>query len=163
SAASWSASMTAKPGQSTECARLSASTTRLRSWPITCGRPSRDWRRSTFAGTTDRTERSTPPMSSRGSPPPPRTRGWSGETGATKKLEAVYEVPFLAHATMEPMNCTVRLSPDRCEIWTGTQVITRAQGGAARVTGLPLDKVEVHNHYLGGGFGRRLEYDFVLQ
>src|SRR5262245_46547326 len=57
--------------------------------------------------------------------------------GATKKLEAVYEVPFLAHATMEPMNCTVRLSPDRCEIWTGTQVITRAQGGAARVTGLP--------------------------
>src|SRR5262244_3522257 len=83
--------------------------------------------------------------------------------GATQKLESVYEVPFLAHATMEPMNCTVRLSPDRCEIWTGTQVITRAQGGAARITGLPLDKVEVHNHYLGGGFGRRLEYDFVLQ
>src|SRR5215468_10404563 len=82
---------------------------------------------------------------------------------ATNKLESVYEVPFLAHATMEPMNCTVRLSPDRCEIWTGTQVITRAQGGAARITGLPLDKVEVHNHYLGGGFGRRLEFDIVLQ
>src|SRR5262249_11104576 len=78
--------------------------------------------------------------------------------GATNKLESVYEVPFLAHATMEPMNCTVRLSPDRCEIWTGTQVITRAQGGAARITGLPLDQVEVHNHYLGGGFGRRLEF-----
>src|SRR5215467_5997613 len=57
--------------------------------------------------------------------------------GATKKLESVYEVPFLAHATMEPMNCTVRLSPDRCEIWTGTQVITRAQAGAAKLTGLP--------------------------
>jgi len=83
--------------------------------------------------------------------------------GATNKLESVYEVPFLAHATMEPMNCTVRLSSDRCEIWTGTQVITRAQGGAARVTGLPLDKVEVHNHYLGGGFGRRLEFDIVTQ
>src|SRR5262245_13485103 len=83
--------------------------------------------------------------------------------GATNKLEAVYEVPFLAHATMEPMNCTVRLSPDRCEIWTGTQVITRAQGEAARITGLPLDKVEVHNHYLGGGFGRRLEFDIVSQ
>src|SRR5216683_2161597 len=82
---------------------------------------------------------------------------------ATNKLESVYEVPFLAHATMEPMNCTVRLSSDRCEIWTGTQVITRAQGGAARVTGLPLDKVEVHNHYLGGGFGRRLEFDIVTQ
>src|SRR5262249_56883370 len=54
--------------------------------------------------------------------------------GATNKLETVYEVPFLAHATMEPMNCTVRLSPDRCEIWTGTQVITRAQEGAARIT-----------------------------
>src|SRR5262249_41754068 len=58
--------------------------------------------------------------------------------GAPNKLESVYEVPFLAHATMEPMNCTVRLSPDRCEIWTGTQVLTRAQGGAAKVTGLPL-------------------------
>jgi isoquinoline 1-oxidoreductase subunit beta len=83
--------------------------------------------------------------------------------GAPNKLESVYEVPFLAHAAMEPMNCTVRLSPDRCEIWTGTQVITRAQGGAAKVTGLPLDKVIVHNHYLGGGFGRRLEFDNVPQ
>ena len=56
-------------------------------------------------------------------------------------------------------NCTVHFRPDRCEVWTGSQVLTRAQGGAARVTGLPLDKVDVHNHYLGGGFGRRLEFD----
>src|SRR5262249_28935278 len=83
--------------------------------------------------------------------------------GAANKLESVYEVPFLAHAAMEPMNCTVRLTPDRCEVWTGTQVITRAQGGAASVTGLPLEKVMVHNHYLGGGFGRRLEFDNVSQ
>jgi isoquinoline 1-oxidoreductase subunit beta len=83
--------------------------------------------------------------------------------GATHKLEAVYEVPFLAHATMEPMNCTVRLSPDRCEIWMCTQIITRVQAEAARITGLPRDKVEVHNHYLGGGFGRRLEFDVVSQ
>ena len=83
--------------------------------------------------------------------------------GATDKLEAVYEVPFLAHATMEPMNCTVRLSPDHCEIWMGTQIITRVQAEAARITGLPRDKVEVHNHYLGGGFGRRLEFDIVSQ
>jgi isoquinoline 1-oxidoreductase beta subunit len=83
--------------------------------------------------------------------------------GAPTKLETVYEVPFLAHAAMEPMNCTVHVRPDLCEIWTGTQVITRAQGGAAKVTGLPLEKVVVHNHYLGGGFGRRLEFDYVSQ
>ena len=83
--------------------------------------------------------------------------------GAQLKLESVYEVPFLAHAAMEPMNCTVHLSSDRCEIWTGTQVLTRAQGGAAKVTGLPRDKVIVHNQYLGGGFGRRLEFDNVVQ
>jgi isoquinoline 1-oxidoreductase subunit beta len=82
---------------------------------------------------------------------------------APTKLETVYEVPFLAHAAMEPMNCTVYVRPDLCEIWTGTQVITRAQRGAAKVTGLPLEKVVVHNHYLGGGFGRRLEFDYVTQ
>src|SRR5258706_8808136 len=83
--------------------------------------------------------------------------------GAPKKLESVYEVPFLAHAAMEPINCTVHVRPDRCEVWTGSQVLSRAQGGAAKVTGLPLDKVVVHNHYLGGGFGRRLEFDYVTQ
>src|SRR5262249_35092986 len=83
--------------------------------------------------------------------------------GATKKLESVYEVPFLAHATMGPMNCTGRLSPDRCEIWTGTPVITRAQGGAPSLAGVAIDKVEVHTPYLGRGLGRRLEFDFVLQ
>src|SRR3989475_4068606 len=75
--------------------------------------------------------------------------------------EAVYQVPFLAHATMEPMNCTVHVRPDRCEVWTGSQVLTRAQATAAKVTGLPLEKVVVHNHLLGGGFGRRLESDYV--
>jgi CO/xanthine dehydrogenase Mo-binding subunit len=83
--------------------------------------------------------------------------------GAPTKIESVYEVPFLAHAAMEPMNCTVRLGPDQCEIWTGTQVITRAQRGAAKVLGLPPEKVMVHNQYLGGGFGRRLEFDNVPQ
>ena len=84
-------------------------------------------------------------------------------TAAERKFESVYEVPFLAHAPMEPMNCTVHVRPDLCEIWTGTQVITRAQRGAAKVVGLPPEKVIVHNHYLGGGFGRRLEYDNVVQ
>ena len=78
-----------------------------------------------------------------------------------ERMEAEYELPFLAHAPMEPPNCTVRLTPDACEIWTGTQVMTRAQAVAAQVTGLPLERVTVHNHLLGGGFGRKLEADMV--
>ena len=80
---------------------------------------------------------------------------------ASRVLEATYELPFLAHAAMEPMNCTVHVRPDSCEVWTGTQVITRARAVAAKVTGLPEDKVTVHNFLLGGGFGRRLEVDGV--
>ncbi|SJZ35731.1 isoquinoline 1-oxidoreductase, beta subunit [Enhydrobacter aerosaccus] len=76
-------------------------------------------------------------------------------------IEAAYELPFLAHAMMEPLNCTVRLTPDACEIWIGTQVMTRVQSEAAKAAGLPLEKVTVNNHLLGGGFGRRLEADMV--
>jgi len=83
--------------------------------------------------------------------------------GAAKKIDAVYQVPFLAHATLEPMNCTVHVRKDGCEVWTGSQTLSRAQATAARVTGLPLEQVVVHNHLLGGGFGRRLEYDWVTQ
>jgi isoquinoline 1-oxidoreductase beta subunit len=75
--------------------------------------------------------------------------------------EAVYELPFLAHAPMEPLNCTVHVTPTSCEVWVGIQVLSRAQAVAAKITGLPLDKVTVHNHLIGGGFGRRLEVDFV--
>ena len=77
------------------------------------------------------------------------------------RFDADYELPFLAHATMEPMNCTVRLTPGACEIWIGTQVMTRVQAAAAATAGVPVDKVTVHNHLLGGGFGRRLEWDMV--
>ncbi|HUL14103.1 MAG TPA: xanthine dehydrogenase family protein molybdopterin-binding subunit [Methylococcaceae bacterium] len=83
--------------------------------------------------------------------------------GAARKVEAVYQVPFLAHATMEPMNCTVHARKDGCDVWVGTQVATRAQAAAAQVTGLPPEKIRVHNHLLGGGFGRRLEVDFITQ
>jgi isoquinoline 1-oxidoreductase beta subunit len=76
-------------------------------------------------------------------------------------MEAAYEMPFLAHATMEPMNCTVHVTPAACEVWVGNQVLPRVQAMAAKVTGLPLDKVTVHNHLIGGGFGRRLEVDMV--
>ncbi|HET7062938.1 MAG TPA: xanthine dehydrogenase family protein molybdopterin-binding subunit [Rudaea sp.] len=81
--------------------------------------------------------------------------------GQGERIDAAYELPFLAHATMEPMNCTVHVRPDSCEVWIGIQVLTRAQATAAKVTGLPLEKVTVHNHLIGGGFGRRLEVDMV--
>jgi isoquinoline 1-oxidoreductase beta subunit len=76
-------------------------------------------------------------------------------------MEAAYELPFLAHAAMEPMNCTAHVTPVSCEVWVGTQVLSRAQAIAAKASGLPLDKVTVHNHLIGGGFGRRLEVDMV--
>jgi CO/xanthine dehydrogenase Mo-binding subunit len=82
---------------------------------------------------------------------------------APTKLESEYEAPFLAHAAMEPINCTVHVRPDRCEVWTGSQILPRVRAEAARVTGLPLERVIVHNFYLGGGFGRRLEVDYVPQ
>ncbi len=82
---------------------------------------------------------------------------------AARKIEAVYQHPFLAHAALEPMNCTVEVRADGCEIWVGTQVITRAQATAAKVTGLPLEQVKVHNHLIGGGFGRRLDVDGITQ
>jgi isoquinoline 1-oxidoreductase subunit beta len=82
---------------------------------------------------------------------------------AVTKIDAIYQVPFLAHATMEPMNCTVHVRKDGCEVWVGSQALARAQATAAKTTGLPLDKVVVHNHLIGGGFGRRLDVDGVTR
>ena len=79
-----------------------------------------------------------------------------------ERLEASFELPFLAHATMEPLSATVHLAPDSCEIWTGTQIASRVQAEAAKAAGLPVDKVIVNNHLLGGGFGRKLEPDMVV-
>src|SRR5258706_242807 len=87
----------------------------------------------------------------------------SAMASAVTKVEAAYQVPFLAHATMEPMNCTVHVRKDGCEVWVGNQALARAQATAAKTTGLPLDKVVVHNHLIGGGFGRRLEVDGVTR
>ncbi|GLQ46006.1 aldehyde dehydrogenase [Dyella lipolytica] len=78
-------------------------------------------------------------------------------------IQSEYQSPMLAHATMEPMNATVLVTADKCEVWTGTQVPARAAGEAARITGLTQDKITLHNQYLGGGFGRRLETDWVEQ
>lgn len=82
---------------------------------------------------------------------------------ASRKIEAAYQAPFLAHAAMEPLSCTVHVRPDQCDVWVGSQVQGRARATAAEVTGLPLEKVTVHNYLLGGGFGRRLEHDYVTQ
>ena len=83
--------------------------------------------------------------------------------GAATKVDAIYEVPFLAHATMEPMNCTVQMTADGCDIWVGTQIPTVAQQVVAQTLGLKPEQVRLHNHLLGGGFGRRLEFDFIVQ
>lgn len=82
---------------------------------------------------------------------------------AATRVGASYHVPFLAHATMEPMNCTVHFRGNECEIWVGTQAIARVQAMAAKAAGLPVDKVIVHNHLIGGGFGRRLEADGAVR
>jgi isoquinoline 1-oxidoreductase beta subunit len=84
--------------------------------------------------------------------------GLTGETHA-----ATYTGPLLAHATMEPMNATADVRADSCEIWAPCQVQTFAQAHAAKITGLPVDKITVHTTYLGGGFGRRLEWDYVSE
>src|SRR5205807_219836 len=83
--------------------------------------------------------------------------------GAVTKVEAIYQAPFLAHATMEPMNCTVHFRKDECEIWIGSQAVARVQAMAAKAAGLPPEKVIVHNHLIGGGLGRRLEADGAVR
>ncbi len=84
-------------------------------------------------------------------------------TSAALNLGAVYEMPFLAHTTMEPMNCTAHVRADGVDIWAPTQFQTGAQGLGAGIGGVPPEKVKVHTTYLGGGFGRRFELDFIRE
>lgn len=81
--------------------------------------------------------------------------------GAAKKLEAVYEVPYQAHATMEPMSCTAEVRSDGADLWVGTQFQEMTQKLASKLTGLPASSINIHTTYLGGGFGRRSELDFI--
>jgi isoquinoline 1-oxidoreductase beta subunit len=83
--------------------------------------------------------------------------------GAAQRIEAVYEMPFLAHATMEPMNCTAHVRADGVDIWAPTQFQTGAQMVGAQIGGVGPEKVAVHTTYLGGGFGRRFELDFIME
>ena len=84
---------------------------------------------------------------------------------AKTKVEADYEFPFLAHATMEPLNCSVQIGPDSCDVWTGTQFQSGDQAAAAKITGLKPEQVKIHTTFLGGGFGRRANpaSDFVAE
>lgn len=84
---------------------------------------------------------------------------------AAKAIDVEYSVPYLAHAPMEPLNCTVKITQDKCEIWTGTQFQTLDQMIAGKITGLKPEQVEIHTEFLGGGFGRRANptSDFVAE
>ena len=81
---------------------------------------------------------------------------------AKTTLSAVYQLPFLSHSPMEPLNCTLHIGSDHAEAWVGTQVPVRAQKAVADATGLPLEKVVLHNQPMGGAFGRRLEVDGII-
>ena len=87
----------------------------------------------------------------------------AGLASAAKKVEAVYEVPFLAHATMEPMNCTADVRADSCDVWASMQMQSMSQAAAAQASGLPPEKVNIHSAFMGGGFGRRGMTDFVSE
>ncbi|MFV0934390.1 xanthine dehydrogenase family protein molybdopterin-binding subunit [Pseudomonas jessenii] len=96
--------------------------------------------------------------------------GQAGDTQAAlakaaKKIDVEYSVPYLAHAPMEPLNCTVSITKDKCEIWTGTQFQTLDQMVAGKITRLKPEQVEIHTEFLGGGFGRRANptSDFVSE
>jgi isoquinoline 1-oxidoreductase subunit beta len=82
---------------------------------------------------------------------------------ADKKIEAVYEVPFLAHATMEPVNCTAHVRGDSCELWAPTQIPGAAAASVASALGIPRENVKVHVTFIGGGFGRRLIQDYAVE
>jgi isoquinoline 1-oxidoreductase beta subunit len=82
---------------------------------------------------------------------------------ASQVVEAVYEVPYLDHAVMEPFNCTAQVTPDRVDIWAGSQNPEDATVGASKITGVPVEKIYFHNCFLGGGFGRRGNQDDVRQ
>jgi isoquinoline 1-oxidoreductase beta subunit len=89
--------------------------------------------------------------------------GAAALAAAARTIEATYQAPYLAHATMEPLNCLAAVTAERCEVWVGNQNGTNVQRTAERVSGLPAEKVRVNLLYLGGGFGRRSEQDFVAE
>ncbi len=90
-------------------------------------------------------------------------KGSEAPIDGASRHTATYQIPFQAHVTMEPMNCTAHVTKERCEIWAPTQGVEMAQAVAAQVTGLPQEKIAIHRTLIGGGFGRRLLADFIKQ
>ena len=82
---------------------------------------------------------------------------------AARRIDATYEVPFLAHAPMEPLNCAADVRADSCEMWASTQMQTSARDAAVKITGLKPENVQVHTEFMGGGFGRRGQVDFISE
>ncbi|MBU6504344.1 MAG: xanthine dehydrogenase family protein molybdopterin-binding subunit [Betaproteobacteria bacterium] len=94
---------------------------------------------------------------------PAVARGSTAPAGVARTLSSVYEVPYLAHAPMEPLNCTAWVRSDEAELWVGTQAQGPNQQLTSKLTGLPPEKIKIHTQYLGGGFGRRFAPDFVME
>lgn len=90
-------------------------------------------------------------------------KGKKGIKGKEAVLESIYSAPYLAHATMEPMNCTVSFKENKCSIWTGTQAPEFARDSVAKALNLKRENVVLHNHTMGGGFGRRVGSDFIIE
>jgi isoquinoline 1-oxidoreductase subunit beta len=79
------------------------------------------------------------------------------------RIEATYELPYLAHAALEPINTTIHVRPDGCDVWVSTQVPRDARVVVSEIVGLPIEKIIIHTHLIGGGFGRRLAVDTIQQ
>jgi isoquinoline 1-oxidoreductase beta subunit len=88
---------------------------------------------------------------------------WSAVRSRPHRVEATYRLPFLAHAALEPLSAVAHVQNERCDLWLGTQAPSRAQQWAARLTGLPEERVFVHTRAIGGAFGRRGEWDYIVE
>ncbi|MEP7347271.1 MAG: molybdopterin cofactor-binding domain-containing protein, partial [Gemmatimonadaceae bacterium] len=121
-----------------------------------------EWENTSFAMTSDEIFKAFSDLAERPGTEAKRTGDVdSAMAGASRRLQATYEVPYLAHATMEPMNCTADVRADRCEIWAPTQNPQGVQQVASQLTGFPVTAVTVHMQLLGCGWGRRSATDFV--
>lgn len=134
-------------------------------WPATKGRQALEieWEgNGTLLGRSSDELRATFVEAAKREGSPARSEGDVGSVTPARTVTAVYDLPFLAHACMEPMNCTAWVKADEVEVWVGTQAQTMVQQNAAAITGLKPEQVKVHTQFLGGGFGRRAAQDFVV-
>ncbi len=121
-----------------------------------------EWGEGTLVGRSSDDLRATLEQAARLEGIPARREGDAGAVKLAKTISAAYHLPYLAHACMEPMNCTAWVKPHEVEVWTGSQAQTAVQQNAAALTGLQPEQVMVHTLFLGGGFGRRAAQDFVI-